>query len=84
MVGHHHRLNGCECAQTPGDSGGQRSLACGTPWGHKEPDATEQLDSNSPLELGYSWAGQRTALNPESLQYSKTEKTSELEALLTG
>ena len=28
MVGWHHRLNGHEFEQTPGDSGGQGSLAC--------------------------------------------------------
>ena len=27
MVREHHQLNGHECEQTPGDSGGQRSLA---------------------------------------------------------
>ena len=36
----HHRLNGHEFEQTPGDSGGQRSLACCSPWGHKESDVT--------------------------------------------
>ena len=28
MVGWHHRLRGPESEQAPGDSGGQRSLAC--------------------------------------------------------
>ena len=28
MVGGHHQLNGHESEQTPGDSEGQRSLAC--------------------------------------------------------
>ena len=37
MVGWHHWLNGNECEQTPE---GQRSLACGNPWGHKELDTT--------------------------------------------
>ena len=35
MVGWHHQLNGHECEQTPGDSEGQESLACCSPWGHK-------------------------------------------------
>ena len=35
VVGWHHRLNGHEFEQTPGDSGGQRSLAGCSPWGHK-------------------------------------------------
>ena len=32
MVGWHHRLKGPEFEQTLGDSGGQRSLACCSPW----------------------------------------------------
>ena len=31
--------------QTLGDSGGQRSLACYSPWGHKESDMIEQLNN---------------------------------------
>ena len=40
MAGWHHRLNGREFDQTPGDSEGARSLACHSPWGHKESDTT--------------------------------------------
>ena len=40
IVGWHHQLNGPEFEQTPGDSGGQRSLVCCSPWGHKELDRT--------------------------------------------
>ena len=36
-----HGLNGCESEQTPGDREGQISLACCSPWGHKELDMTE-------------------------------------------
>ena len=44
MVGWHHRLNGHESEQTPGDSEGQGSLVFGRPLGHKGLDvtATEQ------------------------------------------
>ena len=45
MVGWHHRLNGHEFEQTPGNSEGQRSLVCFSPWGHKESDTTEQLNN---------------------------------------
>ena len=38
MVGWHHRLNGQESEQTPGDSEGQGSLACCSPWGCKKLD----------------------------------------------
>ena len=40
MVGWHHRLNGHEFEQTWGDSEGQGSLACCSPWGRKELDTT--------------------------------------------
>ena len=43
MVGWHHQLNGHEFDQTPGVGDGQGSLACCSPWGRKESDATEQL-----------------------------------------
>ena len=41
MVGWHHRHNGYEFAQTPGDSEGQGSLVCCSPLGHKESDMTD-------------------------------------------
>ena len=41
MVGCHHRLNGHDFEQTLGDSEGQGSLACCSPWGHKELERTE-------------------------------------------
>ena len=46
MVGWHHRLNGYEFEQTLGDSGGQGSLVCCSPWGHKESDTTLRLNNN--------------------------------------
>ena len=36
LVGWYNRLNGHEFEQTPGDSEGERSLACCSPWGRKE------------------------------------------------
>jgi len=36
MVGWHHRLNGHEFEQAPGDGEGQGSMACCNPWGPKE------------------------------------------------
>ena len=38
MAGWHHWLNGHEFEQAPGDSEGQESLGCCSPWGHKESD----------------------------------------------
>ena len=45
-VGWHHRLNGHEFEQAPGDGEGQGSLACCSPLGCKESDTTEQLNNN--------------------------------------
>ena len=43
MLGWHHRRDGHEFEQAlVGDR--QGSLVCYSPWGHKEPDTTEQLD----------------------------------------
>ena len=43
MAEWHHHLSGHEFEQAPGDSEGQGSLACCSPWGRKELDTTEQL-----------------------------------------
>ena len=40
MVGWHHRLNGHEFEQPPGDSERQGSLVCCSSWGCKESDTT--------------------------------------------
>ena len=45
MVEWHHQLNGHEFEQTLGDGEGQGSLACCSPWGHKELDTTERLNN---------------------------------------
>ena len=37
----HHRLNGHEFEQAPGDGEEQGSLTCCSPWGHKELDRTK-------------------------------------------
>ena len=47
MVVRYHRLNGHEFEQALGVGEGQGSLACCSPWGRKESDTTEQLNSNS-------------------------------------
>ena len=40
MVRWHHWVNGHDFEPTPGDSEGQGSLTCYSPWGHKELDTT--------------------------------------------
>ena len=44
MVGWHHQLNGHEFEQALGVGDGQGSLACCSPWGHKELDTTKKLN----------------------------------------
>ena len=46
MVGQHHRLNGHEFEQALIDGEDQGSLACCSPWGHKELDMTEELNNS--------------------------------------
>ena len=57
MVGWHHRLNGHEFEQAPGDGDreGQGSLVSCSPWGHRESDKTERQNNHqergkSPVE----------------------------------
>ena len=45
VVGWHHRLDGHEFEQALGVGEGQGSLAYCSPWGHKESDTTERLNS---------------------------------------
>ena len=47
MVEWHHWLHGHEFEQTPGDSEGQGSLVCHSPWGHKQLDTTWQLNNKN-------------------------------------
>ena len=41
MVGWDHQLNGHEFEQVLGDGEVQGTLACNSPWDHKEQDMTE-------------------------------------------
>ena len=47
IVGYYHELNGYEFEQTLGDSKGQGSLVCYSPWGCKESDMTERLNNKA-------------------------------------
>ena len=46
MVRQNHQSQGHEFEQTLGDGGGQRSLVCCSPWGHKDSDVTRRLNNN--------------------------------------
>ena len=47
MIGWDHRLDGHEFEQAPVVGDGQGNLVCCSPWGHKESDMTERLNSNN-------------------------------------
>ena len=47
MVGWHHWFDGQEFEQAPRIGDGQGSLACCRPWGRRESDKTERLNSNN-------------------------------------
>ena len=55
MVGWHNQLDWHEFEQALGDGKGQGSLACCSPWGRNESDATERLNNNlfARLQLTY-------------------------------
>ena len=55
MVGWHHRPNGHEFEQTPGDSEGQGSMVCCSPWGHKELYMTERLNNSTKILEKFSF-----------------------------
>ena len=56
MVRQHHWLNGHGSEQTPGDSGGQRSLACCSPWGNKPSDVLSDWTTNNCFYFSWeSW-----------------------------
>ena len=46
IAAQYHQFSGREFKQTPGDSGGQRSLACCSPWGGKESAMAQRLNNS--------------------------------------
>ena len=69
MVRQHHRLNGHEFEQTRGESGAQMSLACYSPWGHKELEMTQQRNNQHHLQICRRIPGILT-INPFNLLYT--------------
>ena len=67
MVGWYHQLNGHEFEQAPGDGEGQESLACCSPWGHKELDMTEWLNNRN------TWEAVAERWKPQSCMRSSSE-----------
>ena len=85
MVGWHHRLDGHEFEQHPGDGKRHRSLACYSPWGQKESDTTEWLNNDKRGEqlIEFSEAGKtrisrKTCCHRAKVLSSVSERTKEL------
>ena len=54
----HKITSGHDLGQTPGDDGGQRNLACHSPWGLEELDTTWQLNKTTKNEI---WLESKTS-----------------------
>ena len=57
MVGWHHWLSGHEFEQALGVGDGQGSMACCSPWGHKELDRTDGLNNNLKKQSSFQRGG---------------------------
>ena len=55
MVGWNHQLYGSEFEQTPGDSEGQRSLACCSPWGCKDSYIANEQQQKIIIIISDTW-----------------------------
>ena len=74
MFGWHHQLNGHEFEQPLGDSKGQRSLACCSPWGCKELDTTWQLKSKIFDKKLKGWEGENESVQGFYITCNRTEQ----------
>ena len=68
MLRQHHQLNGHECEQTLGDSDGQRSLVCCSPWGRRVGQnlVTENSKLTTSDSLGRHHTGDCPPIFPET------------------
>ena len=70
MIGWHHRFDGCEFEQAPGVGDRQGSLACSSPWGHKESDRTEDWTD-------LNWTSAKTGVESEIFLCSQSNELSQ-------
>jgi len=74
MVGWHHQFNGQEFKQALGKGEGQGSLACWSPWGHKELDMTDWTIRNINKTKTVEWYRRYKYLTEKESQRKKIEK----------
>ena len=53
----HHQFNGCEFEQTSGDGWGQGSLACCSPWHHRQSDMMSNWTTKKQHGQRNDWCG---------------------------
>ena len=70
MVGWHHQLYGHEFEQAPGIGDEQGGMGCFSPWGHKESDTAEQLNSNKARHVESRFPDQVSNLHPLQWKWS--------------
>ena len=72
MVGWHHRLDGHRFEQALGIGDGQGSLACCSPWGHKESDMTELNWTEKVIQMNlFSKQKQTHRLRKQTYSYQR-------------
>ena len=69
MAGEHRQCSGHELGQAPGDREGRGSLACCSPWGHKELHTTWHLNSNEAIPGSLGLPGLICATRAELLEH---------------
>ena len=79
MAGWCHKLNIHESEKTLGDSEGQESLVCCSPWGCKKLDTTEQLNNNA-LQWPLSFKGTAAHLLLQKVEIIKLIEESTFKA----
>ena len=75
MVGCHHRLNGHEFEQALGNSRGQGSLACYSPWGHKDTTQQELEGKYSLLLCSWPWTRECRVLTTITCHLATTRES---------
>ena len=70
MVGWYHRLNGHKFEQAPGDGEGQGSLACYSPWRHKESQGADTGHLSCSVQFSCSVVSD--SLRPHGLQHARS------------
>ena len=82
-VGWHHWLDGHEFEQTPGDSEGQWSLVCCSPWGRKELDMTKWLNNQTHTHIYFIPPPPQLVLTFSSLLFGCTKRCTQMFPLKT-